>query len=116
MALVWLCATPCGATGPASGPAAATAAATGPAAEVVPARADAAVDVLLPALRRGAVALVLATTVVAGLSAGDARATVGTSDLPAAASAPVRGVPVAVSTPAPAGGGERLFPEGRLRA
>lgn len=97
MAFVWLCATPCGATGPATGPATDT----GSAAEVVAARGDAAVDVLLPALHRGGVALVLATAVVAGLSAGDARAIVGTV-------AP--DLTVAVSVPAPAGGGERLFP------
>jgi hypothetical protein len=84
----------------------------------VAARPDAAVEVLLPALHRGAVALVLAMAVVAGLSAGDARAIVGADapDLPVAASAPAPGTPVAASTPAPAGrGGERLLPGRRYR-
>ena len=81
MALVWLCATPCGATGPVPG-----GPVVDPVARPAAVRADAPAEVslpALPALRRGAVALVLAMAVVAAVSAGDARATGGASTVPA---------------------------------
>lgn len=108
MAFVWLCATPCGATGPTAG------GGTGGVALPAVSRPAAAVElplhalpalVALPALHRGAVSLVLAVAVVAGLSAGDA---------PAIAAA--RDVRVVASTPAPAAPGvEQRFPDSRNR-
>ena len=129
MAFVWLCATPCDATGLTAGGGAGVAALPAvsrpdaavepplhslpalpplPALVALPALVTLPALVALPALRRGAVALVLAVAAVAGVSAGDAPAIV-------LAAAPDGSV--AASTPAPAGPDvELLFPDGRARA